>query len=228
MENENTEFKGNHSKKRPKNPIKFKIQLNEEQKEAKLIVLENDITLLKGSAGSGKTLLATQIALDLLFNKQIERIIICRPTISNESIGFLPGSFEEKLTPWLSPIYSNLYILYDKEKIDKLIEEKIIDIVPFSFMRGRTFTNALVIADECQNVTNSQMEMVIGRLGKGSKMILCGDTSQIDLPRKKDSGLDFLKIVEANVPGFRIVTLKKNHRHEIVQKILDVYSQYTD
>ena len=228
MENPNEEFSGSHAKKRPKNPIKFKIHLNDEQKEAKAVILSNDITVLKGGAGSGKTLLAVQVALDLLFNREIEKIVICRPTVSKEEIGYLPGDISEKLSPWLSPIYSNLYMLYDSEKIDKLVDDQKIEIVPFAFMRGRTFTNSCVIADECQNVTNSQMEMVIGRLGKGSKMILCGDTTQIDLKSKKDSGLDFLKIIEANVPGFKIVTLKKNHRHEIVQKILDVYSEYTD
>ena len=115
-------------KRKPKNPIRFKINLNEEQKEAKNIILDNPITLLKGIAGSGKTLLACQIALDLLFRKDIEKIVITRPTVAREEIGFLPGDIKEKLDPWLSPIYTNLYLLYDKEKIDKLIADGTIEI----------------------------------------------------------------------------------------------------
>jgi len=126
-------------KRRPKNPIKFKMNLNEEQKTAKEIILQTPITLLKGMAGSGKTLLACQIALDMLFKKDTEKIVITRPTVAREEIGFLPGDIKEKLDPWLAPIYANLYLLYDKEKIDKMIAEGIIEIVPFAFMRGRTF-----------------------------------------------------------------------------------------
>ena len=124
-----------------KGPIKFKIQLNEEQKEAKSLILENPVTVIRGMAGSGKTLLACQIALDLLFNREAEKIIITRPTVAKEDIGFLPGDLKEKMDPWLAPVYSNLYMLYDKEKIDQMVENQVIEILPFPFMRGRTFLN---------------------------------------------------------------------------------------
>jgi len=106
-------------KRRPKKPIKFNVQLNDEQKKAKALILDNPVTVLKGMAGSGKTLVATQVALDLLFTRQIDKIIITRPTVSKEDIGFLPGDIREKMDPWLAPIYHNLYMLYSKEKVDK-------------------------------------------------------------------------------------------------------------
>ena len=124
-------------KRKPKNPIKFKIELNQEQKEAKSKILENTVTLLAGSAGSGKTLLACQIALEKLFMKEIEKIIITRPTVSKEEIGFLSGDLREKMDPWVQPIYQNMYALYDRVKIEKHIQEGDIEIVPVSFMRGR-------------------------------------------------------------------------------------------
>lgn len=216
----------NIQKRKPKNPITFKLNLNEEQKEAKSIILENAVTVLRGAAGSGKTLLAVQVALDLIFNREIEKIVITRPTVAKEDIGFLPGDLKEKMDPWLAPIYSNLYSLYDKDKIDKMITEQSIEILPFPFMRGRTLVNSLVIVDEAQNVTSNQMEMVLGRLGVGSKMVICGDSSQIDLKSKKESGFDFLNTLAARVTGFRVFTLKKNHRHEIVPNILEVYKEY--
>jgi phosphate starvation-inducible PhoH-like protein len=216
------------AKRKPKGPIKFKLTLNEEQKEAKKIILENPVVLLKGMAGSGKTLLACQIALDLYFQKEIEKIVITRPTVAKEDIGFLPGDLKEKMDPWLAPIYSNLYMLYSKEKIDQMIKDEELEIVPFAFMRGRTFVNSLVIVDECQNITHSQTELMLGRLGKNSKMIFCGDLSQTDLKNKKDSGIGFFVRLEENIKGVKIITLKNNHRHAIVEKILNVYSEYRD
>ena len=167
-------------KRAPKNPIKFHLQLNEEQKKAKQIILDNTITLLAGSAGSGKTLLACNVALDGLFRRQYDKIIITRPTVSKEEIGFLPGDLREKMDPWVQPIYQNFYTLYGKERMQKYFENEQIEIVPVSFMRGRTFLDSIVIVDEAQNVTHSQMETVIGRLGRGSKMVICGDIAQID------------------------------------------------
>ncbi len=212
-------------KKKPKGPIKFQITLNEEQKEAKSIILNNHITVLHGKAGSGKTLLAAQIALDLLFTKQVEKIIITRPTVSKEDIGFLPGDLKEKLDPWVAPVYANFYLLYDRVKIDQLIEQNTIEIVPVSFMRGRTFLNSVVIADECQNLTHSQTQMVLSRLGIGSKMMVCGDIDQIDLRRRSDSGFSFLCSLEQKVKGLASVKLLKNHRHEIVGELLDIYEK---
>ena len=214
-------------KRKPKSPIKFKISLNEEQKEAKATIMQKPVTVLRGAAGSGKTLLAVQVALDLLFTREIERIVITRPTVAKEDIGFLPGDLKEKMDPWLAPIYSNLYMLYDRPKIDQLIAEGIIEILPFPFMRGRTLVDSCVIVDEAQNVTMGQMEMAIGRLGVGSKIIICGDTSQIDLKNKKDSGLDFLNTIAARIDGVEVINLKKNHRHEIVPAVLDIYKEYS-
>lgn len=215
-------------KRRPKTPIKFNVQLNDEQKQAKALIIDNPITVLKGMAGSGKTLVATQVALDMLFTRQVEKIIITRPTVSKEDIGFLPGDIREKMDPWLAPIYHNLYMLYKKEKVDKSLEDGEIEIVPFAFMRGRTFVNAFVIVDEAQNVTHNQMETVIGRLGKGSKMVICGDMAQIDLKDKRETGFSFLARLEEQVEGFKTASLEYNHRHDIVAPILEVYKTFRD
>ena len=215
-------------KRRPKGPIKFNVQLNEEQKQAKSLILNSPITTLRGMAGSGKTLVAVQVALDLLFQKKVEKIIITRPTVSKEDIGFLPGDIKEKMDPWLAPIYHNLYALYSKEKVDKELENENIEIVPFAFMRGRTFTDSFIIVDEAQNVTHSQMETVIGRLGRGSKMTICGDLAQIDLKDKRETGFSFLSRLEEQVNGFRTINLEHNHRHEIVSPILKVYQTFRD
>ena len=216
------------NKKKPKGPIKFKLELNEEQKEAKQIILDNPVVLIKGMAGSGKTLIACQVALDLVFKKEMNKIIITRATVSKEDIGFLPGDLKEKMDPWLAPIYANLYLLYDKEKIDNMVVDNQIEVVPFAFMRGRTFPNSFVIVDECQNITNQQTEMMLGRLGKGGKIVFCGDLAQVDLKSKKDSGIGFFPRLEERIKGVRIITLKKNHRHEIVEDILKVYEEFRD
>ena len=212
-------------KRRPKNPIKFKIQLNEEQKEAKAKILENTVTLLAGSAGSGKTFLACQIALEKLFMKECEKIIITRPTVSKEEIGFLPGDLREKMDPWVQPIYQNMYALYDKVKIESLIQEGKIEIVPVSFMRGRTFLDSVVIVDEAQNVTHEQMEMIVTRLGIRSKMIVCGDDHQVDLKSKKDSGFRFLYSAARKVKNMCAISLKTNHRDPIVEDLINLYEE---
>lgn len=212
-------------KRKPKNPIKFKIQLNQEQKDAKSKILENAITLLAGKAGSGKTLLACQIALDLLFTKQISKIIITRPTVSKEEIGFLPGDLREKMDPWVQPIYQNMFLLYDKPKIEKLIADGVIEIVPLSFMRGRTMLDSAIIVDEAQNVTMEQMEMIATRIGLRSKMIICGDDSQIDLKHKRDSGFKFLYVEAKKTKDMEAITLLENHRHPVVDSIIDLYKE---
>jgi phosphate starvation-inducible PhoH-like protein len=215
------------SKRKPKNPIHFQITLNEEQKTAKSKILDSTITVLTGGAGSGKTLLACQIALDLLFNKEIEKIVIARPVItSGEELGFLPGDIKEKMDPFMAPIYENMHRLYSKEKIEKYVSDGLIEIIPFAFMRGRNISNALVIIDEAQNVTDKQMELVITRLCHGSKMIIVGDVQQTDLKDRKMSGLYFLnKAIAGHVPGTGSVHLKTNHRHEIVEPILAIYKE---
>ena len=212
-------------KRKPKNPIKFKIELNQEQKEAKSKILENTVTLLAGSAGSGKTLLACQIALEKLFMKEVEKIIITRPTVSKEEIGFLPGDLREKMDPWVQPIYQNMYALYDRVKIEKHIQEGDIEIVPVSFMRGRTFLDSIVIVDEAQNVTHEQMEMIVTRLGLRSKMIICGDDNQVDLKNKRDSGFRFLYTASKKIKNLAAISLKTNHRNPIVEDLISYYEE---
>jgi len=212
-------------KRKPKNPIKFKIELNQEQKEAKSKILENTVTLLAGSAGSGKTLLACQIALEKLFMKEAEKIIITRPTVSKEEIGFLPGDLREKMDPWVQPIYQNMYALYDRIKIEKHIQEGDIEIVPVSFMRGRTFLDSIVIVDEAQNVTHEQMEMIVTRLGLRSKMIICGDDNQVDLKNKRDSGFRFLYTASKKIKNLAAISLKTNHRNPIVEDLISYYEE---
>ena len=215
-------------KRIPKNPIKFKIQLNDEQKQVKAEILENTITLLAGQAGSGKTLLACNVALDGLFRRMYDKVIITRPTVSKEEIGFLPGDLREKLDPWVQPIYQNMFLLYDKSKVERYIEKSEIEIVPVSFMRGRTFVNSIVIVDEAQNVTHDQMEMIVTRLGKGSKMIVCGDTHQVDLKKKEDSGFKFLYNGAKKIKEMQSLTLVTNNRADVVQDLIDYYNDAYD
>ena len=212
-------------KRRPKSPIKFHLQLNEEQKAAKEVILSSTITLLAGKAGSGKTLLACQAALDGLFSRQYDKIVITRPTVSKEDIGFLPGDLHQKMDPWVQPIYQNMYALYGKDRIQPYIERGDIEIVPLSFMRGRTFCNHAVLVDEAQNVTMEQMEMIVTRLGVGSKMIICGDDGQVDLKNRGDSGFKFLYSAARKIKGLSAVTLLKNHRDPIVDDLIDLYEE---
>ncbi len=215
------------AKRKPKNEIRFQVQLNEEQKEAKLVILSNKITVLRGQAGSGKSLVAAQVALDLLFRREVDKVILTRPAVtSGEDIGFLPGSKDDKLAPYTAAIYDNMYRLYNKEKIDKEISEGNIEVLPLAFMRGRNLSNCFVVVDEGQNITHKQMELLLGRMCRGSKMIICGDISQIDLRDKKLSGFNFICTNFKEVPGFEVVTLKTNHRDPIVEQILEIYKAH--
>jgi phosphate starvation-inducible PhoH-like protein len=213
------------SKVKPKNNKKgyrFLLSLNSEQKKAKSKILENDVSIILGNAGSGKTLLACQIALGLTLGKNVERIIITRPTISQEDLGYLPGGIDDKMDPWVAPVYGNMYQLLRRERIDAMITSKQIEIVPVSYMRGRTFTNSVIIVDEAQNLTNEQTLMILQRIGKGSKMIFCGDSDQIDLKSMSDSGLRFLQSIKT-IKGLHSIELLENHRHPILKKILEAY-----
>lgn len=214
-------------KRKPKNPIKFSVQLNEEQKQAKEVILNSKITVIKGQAGSGKSLVAAQVALDLLFRREVEKVILTRPAVtSGEDIGFLPGSKEDKLAPYTAAIYDNMYRLYNKEKIDKCVIDGQIEVIPLAFMRGRNLSNCCVVVDEGQNITHRQMELLLGRICNGTKMIVCGDTQQIDLRDKKLSGFNFISTNFKEVEGFSVVTLKTNHRDPIVEKILEIYKAH--
>jgi phosphate starvation-inducible PhoH-like protein len=211
--------------KNVKKGYRFKISLTDEQKKAKALILENDVSVLLGEAGSGKTLLACQIALQSILDKWATKIIITRPTISKEDIGHLPGNIKEKMDPGVAPIYGNMYQLLRKERIDEMVAREQIEIVPVSYMRGRTFTNSTVIVDECQNLDNAQTLMILQRVGVGSRMMFCGDINQVDLRRQKDSGLNFLSNIKS-VKGMHSVTLHENYRHPILKDLLEVYNNF--
>jgi phosphate starvation-inducible PhoH-like protein len=210
----------NTEKRVPKGDIKFSITLSDEQKNAKAQILEHPFNFVLGKAGSGKTLLAVQIALDLYFKRNINKIVITRPTVSNEDNGFLPGSLEEKMEPWLVPIRSNMRKVYNKSTILEAMEkDENIELVSLTHFRGRTFDNCICIVDEFQNLTKNQLAMVLGRLGKGSRMILTGDAQQIDLKFSNDSAVhDVAKLKESKF--VYTVNLKDNHRHEALDEVL--------
>ena len=210
----------NKEKTPPKTEIKFSITLSEEQKLAKAKIIETPFNFILGAAGSGKTLLAVQIALDMFFKRRVNKIIITRPTVSNEDNGFLPGSLNEKMEPWLVPIRSNMRKVYNKpELLEKMEKEENIELVSLSHFRGRTFDDAICIVDEFQNLTKQQLHMVLSRLGKGSTMILCGDKHQIDLKYKNDSAVHDVPKLRDSIWVNEIVLLD-NHRHEALHDIL--------
>jgi phosphate starvation-inducible protein PhoH and related proteins len=218
--------KQNIEKVPPKGPVRFSISLSEEQKEAKEKILNRPFNFIIGKAGSGKTLLAVQIGLDMYFKRMINKIVITRPTVSNEDNGFLPGSLEEKMEPWLVPIRSNMRKVYNKPTIlEKMEKEESIELVSLSHFRGRTFDNSIVIVDEFQNLTKQQLAMVLGRLGKNSRMILCGDPQQIDLKFNNDSAVHEVHKLKDSTFVYNIV-LKDNHRHESLDEVLKLLFSY--
>ena len=214
--------KQNTAKKPPKGSVRFSLSLSPEQKAAKQAILHHPYNFIVGKAGSGKTLLACQIALDMFFKRMINKIIITRPTVSTEDNGFLPGSEKEKMEPWLVPIRSNMRKVYNKPLIlDKMEKEESIELVSLAHFRGRTFENSLVIVDEFQNLTRSQFRMTLGRIGKGSTMIYCGDNQQIDLKDKNYSAIhDVSKIDDSRFVYKRI--LQDNHRHETIDEVFEM------
>ena len=217
----------NKSKKPPRGKVKFEITLSEEQKEAKSNILSHPYNFVMGKAGSGKTLLAVQVALDMFFTRQVNKIVITRPTVSNEDNGYLPGSLNEKMEPWLVPIRSNMRKVYNKPAIlEKMENDEDIELVSLSHFRGRTFENSCVIIDEFQNLTKQQLSMVLGRLGKGSTMILTGDPQQIDLKFANDSAIH--DVPKVNPSQFvHSVSLKDNHRHEALNELLKLLHEYS-
>ena len=210
-------------KRKPKGPIKFKLSLNEEQKQAKELILSKPITLIEGKAGSGKTTLASQIALDLLFRREIEQVLIARPFVTaGEDIGFLPGGVDQKLEYLTFPIYDLMNTMTgDPDKISKIQSENKIKVMPIGFLRGHTFTDSMIIIDEAQNLTKKQTELILGRLGNTSRIVFCGDKPQCDLKNKLDSGINLLYDLSKNIPNVGYVKLLQNHRHPIVDEILD-------
>ena len=216
----------NKSKKPPKGSVKFNITLSEEQKRAKENILNHAFSFLVGKAGSGKTLLAVQVALDLFFKRQYNKIIITRPTVATEDNGFLPGDEKEKLEPWLVPIMSNMRKVYNKpEKIQKMVEDGDIELVSLAHFRGRTFDSAIVIVDEFQNLTKPQLRMALGRLGKDSIMIFCGDNQQIDLGSALNSAIDDVHKIKDSKHVYKVI-LEDNHRHKAIDDVLKLLTGY--
>jgi phosphate starvation-inducible protein PhoH len=214
--------KQNIEKTPPKGNVRFSISLSEEQKAAKQAILHHPYNFIVGKAGSGKTLLACQVALDMFFKRMINKIIITRPTVSTEDNGFLPGSEKEKMEPWLVPIRSNMRKVYNKPMIlEKMENQEDIELVSLAHFRGRTFENCVVIVDEFQNLTRSQFRMALGRIGKGSTMIFCGDNQQIDLKDKNYSAIhDLSKITDSEYVYKRI--LLDNHRHPAIDEVFEM------
>tara|TARA_R110000803_G_scaffold26028_2_gene61960 strand:- start:1079 stop:1744 length:666 start_codon:yes stop_codon:yes gene_type:complete len=215
----------NRVKTPPKNNIKFSITLSEEQKLAKTNILTTPFNFILGKAGSGKTLLAVQVALDKFFKREIDKIIITRPTVSTEDIGFLPGSLSEKMDEWLVPIRSNMRKVYNKpELLEKMEKEENIELVSLAHFRGRTFDDSVCIVDEFQNLTKQQLQMVVSRLGKRSTMILCGDRYQIDLKFSNDSAIHEVPKIKGSKYVNEII-LTDNHRHESLEEILNLLNE---
>ena len=209
-----------------KTPKKSVIPRSEKQKNYVRALKESDIVISTGPAGTGKTFLAVAVALTMLLDKKIERIILSRPAVeAGERLGFLPGDMREKVDPYLRPLYDSLYDLLDFKKIQKKIEVGDIEIAPIAFMRGRTLKNSFAILDEAQNATDTQIKMFLTRIGENSKIVVNGDSSQIDLINKNHSGLLRSKDLLKNLNEISVVDFNHNDvvRHPLVTKIVKAY-----
>ena len=192
-------------------------------------IKSNDITLCIGPAGTGKTYLAVALAAKAFNKEEVSRIILTRPAVeAGESLGFLPGDLKEKVDPYLRPLYDALFDIFGAEKFTRLMEKGVIEVAPLAYMRGRTLDNAFIILDEAQNTTPEQMKMFLTRLGYGSKAVVTGDITQIDLPNNKKSGLKIAFEVLDGIQGIGISVLDEKDvvRHELVQKIIKAYEKY--
>ena len=210
-----------------KTPKKSVIPRSERQKSYVKSLRESDVVISSGPAGTGKTFLAVAVALTMLLDKKIERIILSRPAVeAGERLGFLPGDMREKVDPYLRPLYDSLYDLLDFEKIQKKIEVGDIEIAPLAFMRGRTLKNSFAILDEAQNATDTQIKMFLTRIGENSKIVINGDPTQIDLPNKNLSGLDRSKKILGHLDEISIIDFDHTDvvRHPLVAKIVKAYS----
>ena len=210
-----------------KTPKKSVIPRSEKQKKYVRALKESEIIISAGPAGTGKTFLAVAVALTMLLEKKIERIILSRPAVeAGERLGFLPGDMREKVDPYLRPLYDSLYDLLDYEKIQKKIEVGDIEIAPLAFMRGRTLKNSFAILDEAQNATDTQIKMFLTRIGENSKIVINGDPSQIDLPNKSLSGLNRSKKLLGHLKEISVVDFDHTDvvRHPLVSKIVKAYA----
>lgn len=191
-------------------------------------IRKSDIVFGVGPAGTGKTFLAVVMAVTALKAHHVKRIVLTRPAVeAGENLGFLPGDLQEKVDPYLRPLYDSLYTMLGVEQVSKLMERGMIEIAPLAYMRGRTLEDSFVILDEAQNTTNEQMKMFLTRLGFGSKMVVTGDVTQVDLPRGKHSGLKEAERVLQRVKDIQFVHLTQEDvvRHTLVQKVIDAYAE---
>jgi phosphate starvation-inducible PhoH-like protein len=192
---------------------------------------QSDLVFGIGPAGTGKTYLAVAMAVSALLSKQVSRIILTRPAVeAGERLGFLPGTLQDKIDPYLRPLYDALYEMIDAEKIEKLLERNTIEVAPLAFMRGRTLNDAFIIMDEAQNCTPEQMKMILTRQGFNSKMVVTGDPTQVDLPNGQRSGLAEVVDVLRGVEGIQFVRFDERDvvRHALVQRIVKAYERYND
>lgn len=204
-----------------KNDIKYKVTLNDEQKEAKRLVIENQIVIITGRAGSGKSLVSAQCALDFLFKKQVDQILITRAAVEvGHSLGFLPGSLNEKFDPYLEAFQENLIKCYDKVKVEELISSKKVNALPVQFIRGKTIDDVLVV-EEAQNLTKAEILAILTRLGKNGKILINGDLEQTDIKTGDQNGLSYVIGLSKKIPEIKYIKLKENHRSDLVGKILD-------
>lgn len=190
---------------------------------------ENDIVFAIGPSGTGKTYLAVAVAVEALMSKRVSRIILTRPAVeAGERLGFLPGDMQEKVDPYLRPLYDALYDIMDFDRVNQLLERHVIEIAPLAFMRGRTLSNAFIILDEAQNTTSEQMKMFLTRLGADSKAVITGDVTQIDLPPGKRSGLVEAQQIMSGVEGIDFIyfTEKDVVRHRLVRLIIKAYEEH--
>ena len=203
-----------------KNPIKYLIDLNDEQKLAKQLIYENQIVIITGRAGSGKSLVGAITALDFLNKKMIDKILVTRSAIEvGKSLGYLPGSLDEKFNPYMEALIENLYKCWDRVKVDELVTKKLIDALPVQFIRGKTVDDILI--EEAQNLTKQEMLALLTRLGKTGKIIINGDNEQQDT-KESLTGLSYAIELSKKISEIKWIKLKENHRSDLVGKILDL------
>jgi phosphate starvation-inducible protein PhoH and related proteins len=193
-------------------------------------IQEKDVVFGIGVAGTGKTYLAVAMAVQALMQKQVNRIVLARPAVeAGEKLGFLPGDLQDKVDPYLRPLYDALFDLIDYERVTRLLEKRVIEIAPLAFMRGRTLSEAFIILDEAQNTTSEQMKMFLTRIGFGSKAVITGDVTQVDLPTGKRSGLIEAERVLANLEGIEFIYFNEKDvvRHKLVQMIIKAYEVHS-
>ena len=214
-----------------KTPKRSVIPRSKKQKEYVRSLKTNQITISLGPAGTGKTYLAVAVALTMLLEKKVERIILSRPAVeAGEKLGFLPGDMKDKIDPYLRPLYDSLYDLLDYDRIQRKIESGAIEIAPLAFMRGRTLKNSFAILDEAQNATETQIKMFLTRIGENSKLVVNGDPSQVDLPNKNQSGLIKSQLILKSIKEISVINFDHQDvmRHPLVTKIIEAYQKNTN